>query len=104
MNKNVYSINEIKTIVEPIVGEYGVESLYLFGSYARGEANANSDIDFRIDKGNVRGIQFAGLIADMEEALGKRVDLVTTASMDGAFRQRIANEEILIYATERNKG
>ena len=98
MNKKIYSVNEIKSIVEPVAREYGVESLFLFGSYANGSADEYSDIDFRIDKGDVRGIQFAGLYTDLEEVLGKNVDLVTTASLDEAFRQRIAGEEILLYA------
>ena len=98
MNKKVYSVNEIKTIVEPIARAYGVESLFLFGSYAKGCADENSDVDFRIDKGDVRGIRFAGLFTDLEEVLGKNVDLVTTASLDETFRQRIASEEILLYA------
>ena len=98
MNKKVYSVNEIKSIVEPIARAYGVESLFLFGSYAKGCADENSDVDFRIDKGDVRGIRFAGLFTDLEEVLGKNVDLVTTASLDETFRQRIASEEILLYA------
>ena len=71
--------------------------MYLFGSYAKGIADSESDIDFRIDKGDVRGIQFAGLYSDLEEILGKPVDLVTTSSLDESFRQSIAKEEILIY-------
>ena len=98
MNKKIYSVNEIKSIVEPLAREYGVESLFLFGSYAKGNADENSDVDFRIDKGDVRGIKFAGLFTDLEEVLEKNVDLVTTASLDEAFRQRIAGEEILLYA------
>lgn len=98
MNNKVYSINEIKDIIHPIAHEYGVDAMYLFGSYAKGIADSESDIDFRIDKGDVRGIQFAGLYSDLEEILGKPVDLVTTASLDENFRQIIAKEEILIYA------
>ena len=97
MNNKVYSINEIKDIIHPIAHKYGVDAMYLFGSYAKGIADSESDIDFRIDKGDVRGIQFAGLYSDLEEILGKPVDLVTTASLDESFRQSIAKEEILIY-------
>ena len=98
MSNKVYSINEIKDIIHPIAHEYGVDAMYLFGSYAKGIADAESDIDIRIDKGDVRGIKFAGLYSDLEEILGKPVDLVTTASLDENFRQSIAKEEILIYA------
>ena len=98
MSNKVYSINEIKDIIHPIAHEYGVDAMYLFGSYAKGIADSESDIDFRIDKGDVRGIKFAGLYSDLEEILGKPVDLVTTASLDENFRQSIAKEEILICA------
>ena len=98
MNKTIYTINEIKDIIRPIALQYGVDALYLFGSYAKGSANPDSDIDFRIDKGAVRGIKFAGLYTDLEETLGKSIDLVTTASLDDNFRERIAEEEILVYA------
>ena len=42
----VYSVDEIKKIAVPIAKSYGVDSLSLFGSYARGEATSESDIDF----------------------------------------------------------
>lgn len=46
-----YTVDEIKNIVTPIAKEYGIDSLYLFGSYSRGSANDKSDIDLHIDKG-----------------------------------------------------
>ena len=97
MNDIVYSISEIKSIVEPVAREYGVEAMYLFGSYAKGNANARSDVDLRVDRGDARGIRFGGLLIDLEEALEKRVDLLTTSSLDEAFIQLIANEEIRVY-------
>ena len=66
----VYTIPEIKNIVCPLAKEYGAERVYLFGSYARGESTKNSDIDLRIDKGNIRGLALAGLLLDLEKALG----------------------------------
>ena len=38
INNNVYTIKEIKTIIKPILNKYGIFEIYLFGSYARGEA------------------------------------------------------------------
>lgn len=51
MTDKIYSIDEIKKIISPIASRYGVERVFLFGSYARGEATEESDLDFRIDKG-----------------------------------------------------
>lgn len=96
--KNIYTIEEIKKIVALIAESYGVEKIYLFGSYARGEATENSDIDLRVDKGRLKGlIELGALYVDLEDSLGKKLDLLTTDSLDQDFLSRIAKEEILVY-------
>ena len=98
--ERIYSIDEIKAIVTPIAASYEVERIYLFGSYARGEATESSDIDFRVDKGRLKGlIALGALYADLEDGLGKQLDLLTTGSLDQQFLQRIAKEEVLIYGS-----
>ena len=92
----VYTIPEIKNIVCPLAKEYGAERVYLFGSYARGESTKSSDIDLRIDKGNIKGLALAGLL-DLEKALGCSVDLITTTSLDKEFLSSIKNDEVLLY-------
>ena len=52
-----YTIDEIREIVAALAARYGADRIYLFGSYARGDANKDSDIDLRIDKGAIRGLQ-----------------------------------------------
>lgn len=91
------SISEIRAIVSPLAEQYGADRIFLFGSYARGDANPNSDVDFRIDKGMIRGLQFAGLLGDLQDAPGMSVDLVSTNGMDAVFRHSIAPEEVLLY-------
>jgi predicted nucleotidyltransferase len=94
----LYSINDIKKIVTPIAQRYGVERMWLFGSYARNEATSDSDIDFRVDTGKVRGyFNLACLYYDLEEVLGVKLDLLTTGSMDDNFLKRIEKDEMLIY-------
>lgn len=91
-------ISEIRETVNRRAREYGAERVYLFGSYARGDANENSDIDLRIDKGEIRGgIALAGLLLDLESDLEAKVDLVTTGSLDEEFLDMIKGEEQLIY-------
>ena len=51
-----YTIEDLKTIIGPIARKYGVKGIYLFGPYARGDANENSDVDLRIDKGSLKGL------------------------------------------------
>ena len=93
----MYSTAEIQRIVSPIAARYGVRRLYLFGSYARGENTPDSDIDLRIDKGSVRGMQMAFLLSDLEDALKMPVDLLSTSALDASFLQSIKNEEVLMY-------
>lgn len=92
-----YSVEEIKAIVSALARQYGADRIYLFGSYARGDANADSDIDLRIDKGSIRGLQLGGLAADLEDALGMPVDLVPTGSLDTKFLKSISEDEVLLY-------
>ncbi|NLW69988.1 MAG: nucleotidyltransferase domain-containing protein [Eubacteriaceae bacterium] len=99
MNDKIYTLNEIQSAVEPIAKQFGLERIYLFGSYARGEATASSDIDFRVDKGNIKGFfVFAALYNALADAFDKPVDVVTTHDLDREFLAEIADEEVLLYA------
>ena len=93
----MYSAEEIKTIIIPIAEKYGVLRIYLFGSYARGDNTEDSDVDLRIDKGKVKGMQMAALLLDLEDALGKPVDLISTTTLDEKFLNSISKEEQLLY-------
>lgn len=92
-----YSIDELRKIIAPLAKAYGAERIYLFGSYARRDMNENSDIDLRIDKGRIRGLALAGLLVDLEDALGLSVDLLTTGSLDERFLSSIQDDEVLLY-------
>ena len=92
-----YTIDEIKEIVTILAARYGADRIYLFGSYARGDADKDSDIDLRIDKGAIRGLQLVGLAADLEDALGIPVDLIPTGSLDSKFLNSISDDEVLLY-------
>lgn len=99
MSDKIYTIDEIRNIIVPIATQYGVQSVYLFGSYARGEATAASDLDLRIEKGKVLDFFTLGeMYCDLEEKFNKKLDLLTTGSLDNEFLSRIADEEIMIYA------
>lgn len=63
MNK-IYAVNEISSIVAPILESFGVERAWVFGSYARGDATENSDIDLRIEGGRIRGMFGLGRLYD----------------------------------------
>ena len=94
---NMRTLSEIQSIVVQLAKQYGAERIYLFGSYARGDMTNSSDIDLRIDKGNIRGFQLAGLLLDLEDSLGVPVDLVPTTSLDSHFLDSIRKDEVLLY-------
>lgn len=93
----LHTIPEIRQIVSDLARQYGAQRVYLFGSYARGDMTADSDIDLRIDKGAIRGLAFAGLLGDLEDALDTSVDLISTAGMDAEFLKEIQRNEGLLY-------
>jgi len=91
-------INEIKRISVPIAQKYGVKKLVLFGSYARGEQKNTSDIDFWIEKGDIKGfVRLAGFQRELEENLSMPVDVLTIGALSDEFLNRIKKEEIVIY-------
>ena len=100
MSDKIYTLDEIKAIAHPIARRYGIAALYLFGSYARGEATPQSDIDFRVDRGNlVDLLELGGLFSDLEESFQKNLDVLTTQMLSPAFLNSIRAEEVLIYAS-----
>ena len=91
-------MDEIEIIKQKLIEQVNPICIYLFGSYARGEATKNSDVDLRVDKGNLRGMFALGaLYSDLEDNLGKDLDLLTTGSLDQRFLDQIAGEEIVLY-------
>ena len=102
MNSKIYTLNEIKNIIAPIAARHGVDKVYLFGSYARGDADENSDIDLCVDAVALKGLfALGGLYADLEDALGKELDLLTEKSLkynsDNSFKDVLQKERVLIY-------
>lgn len=98
MNGKVYTLDEIRKIAAPIAARHGVGALYLFGSYARGEATPASDLDFRIEKGKIHTLyQLAGFEMDMEDGFKKKLDVLTTQMLSEQFLRGINSEEIPIY-------
>jgi predicted nucleotidyltransferase len=94
---NIKTVEEIKEKVAFFGAKYGAERIFLFGSYARGGATENSDIDLRIDKGEIRGFRLGGLLVDIEDSLGVPVDIITTECLDENFLQGIKKEDVLLY-------
>lgn len=100
----VLSLDSIKMLLLPVVNKYEITSLSVFGSYARNEANADSDVDILIDGGNYSGLfEYENMISSMKEALGKDVDLVTQSVLDKSrskadfiFRDNVERDKVVL--------
>lgn len=93
-----YTIEELRSKITPIAQKHGVQSVSLFGSYSKGTAANDSDIDLKIEKGELKSLfQICGFRLAVEDALERRVDLVTSESSDQAFLDMIAKDEVLLY-------
>ena len=94
----LYSISEIASLVAPVAREYGAEKVALFGSYARGEAKPDSDIDLCVNKGKIKGLfQLAGFQRELEEKFTVSVDVLTEGALSEDFLNRIREEEVVLY-------
>jgi predicted nucleotidyltransferase len=92
------SFEVLQDIVGPIAKKYGVTRVYLFGSRARGDNNSESDFDFCITPGEIKGmIPMCGFLTDLEEALGKNVDIVTDRSLSEDLAQEVYRYGRLVY-------
>ena len=93
------TIPQIKKAVSKIGKRYGVKNAYLFGSYAKGNANEYSDVDLIIDAGEIKGlIELAGFQLDLiDELNGTEVEVVPENSVSPRFFDLIKDERILIY-------
>ncbi|MBQ7221140.1 MAG: nucleotidyltransferase domain-containing protein [Synergistaceae bacterium] len=97
----MFKVRDIEQKIIPVAKFYGVGSVSLFGSYARGEADDASDVDILIDRGRLCGlIDYFSFVNDLEDALGCHVDVVTSGIEDKDFLDAITKERITLYEAE----
>jgi uncharacterized protein len=81
--------------IKRIAARHGAYNLRVFGSVARGEAGPESDIDILIDVGPTTSSWFpAGLILDLEDLLGRRVEVITEKALNPELRDHVLREAI----------
>ena len=96
----MFTIEEIKKKSVPIAKKYGVKKLSLFGSYARGEADEKSDVDFLFNNGNGKiqsYFNYLDLLFDLEDEFKCHVDLVSEGISDQDFLNEIKIDEVILY-------
>ena len=98
MSNKIYSISTIQSLLQPIFNAHHVKKAILFGSYAKGIAKQNSDVDILVDSG-LRGLAFFGLLEDVVTALDKNVDMLDTSQIiqDSLVDKEIKQSGVLIY-------
>ena len=86
-----------RTVIMSIAAKHGVTGIRVFGSFARGEARPDSDLDLLIETGPVRTPFFpGGLITDLEAELGRRIEVTTRAALHPLLREEILREAVVL--------
>jgi predicted nucleotidyltransferase len=104
----IYTLEQIKELVEPIAKKYKLKALWVFGSYARGEATVESDIDLLMDYTDSTIVNIFDLYdinKDLSEKIKLNVDLISTDGLFNPANQRqntkfiatVCKERVLIY-------
>jgi predicted nucleotidyltransferase len=93
------TLDELRTkkrhAILAIAGKHGVTIIRVFGSFARGEAREDSDLDLLIESGPKRTPFFpGGFLADLEDELGRRVDVVEENGLHRVIRDRVLKEAV----------
>jgi len=88
-------LSEKRDDIRAIASKHGAFNIRIFGSVVRGDAGPDSDIDFLIDAGPTTSSWFpAGLILDLEEMLGYRVEVVTEKALNPYIRDSVLREAV----------
>ncbi len=96
--EKVETVSTIKKRSLPILRRHVVKRAGIFGSFARGEAKANSDVDFLIEykTKNKSLFDLVDLKSELEDILGRKVDIVTYNSIYWRIREQILAEQVVI--------
>lgn len=81
--------------IREIAARHGAFNVRVFGSAARGDARAGSDVDFLVDVEPGRSLlDLGGLLMDLQELLGREVDIVTVNGLRPRIRDRVLREAV----------
>jgi len=104
----IYTIKQLKEKIAPVALKYRLPAVYIFGSYARGDATEDSDLDFLIDRtgSTLRSLfDMGALYCDLNEHFNKEVDIITVDALDQpdvqrrtpGFKEHLLRERVAIY-------
>lgn len=94
---NNSTIASIKRKIVPLLKQEGIKKAGIFGSYARGEAKKNSDIDILVEiRKDLSLLDIIKIQNKLEDILGKKVDLIEYKELNPLFRKEAIKEEVRI--------
>lgn len=105
MTSNFISVETIMEKIAPIFEKYPINKAILFGSYAKGDATINSDVDLYIDtNGKLRGLDFVRLLEILVNTLEMDIDLIDKSHIeqDSLIMQEIENGGMVIYEKSKD--
>jgi uncharacterized protein len=95
---SIWGISDIQKLIQPILWKYPIKRASIFGSYARQEARTESDIDILVEfSSSISLLQFVSIQLELEDILGKKVDLVELSTLKAQLKANILEEQIEIY-------
>ncbi|HSI74821.1 MAG TPA: nucleotidyltransferase family protein [Lunatimonas sp.] len=98
IKKGKMKIEEVKEKIVPVLIRHRIKRAGIFGSVATGDATGQSDIDILVElEDKISLLEFVGIKYELEDLLGKKVDLVEYKAIKPRLRSGILSEEIRIY-------
>jgi predicted nucleotidyltransferase len=94
MNRN---IEKIKEKILPVLKKHGIKKAAICGSFARGEESEDSDIDILVEVAEDLSLfDFVGIKLEIENIIGREVDLIEYDTIKSAIKESLLEEEIAI--------
>lgn len=103
----IYTLGDIGAIIAPIAKKYNIKAVWVFGSYARGEATDTSDVDLVIDDSEctVQGLAYVGMLTEIGEAFANGADVVSDRQIHQPtdrrgqkyFRREVLADMVKVY-------
>jgi len=93
---NKSAIEKIKPKIIKILKKNKIKRAGIFGSYVKGKQKKNSDIDILIEPAKGMGLEFVGVKLELEDKLGRKVDLITYKGIHPLIKRNILKEEVRI--------
>ena len=96
VNPGVLTIKQIKERILPVLAKHQIHEVYLFGSYSRGEATRNSDVDIYCESGDIKSLyDCVDLDEELKAALCKDVDVIFFGeTMSNFFKEQLDKDKI----------